>query len=87
MEQASPSQGRDADRARALSRIKLAATLLLLSTAAMVKGVRWAVYFDPAGLASVLTQVSASMHTHQLSIGVTGFDARKPPKSSRHDTR
>src|SRR3954469_13598029 len=35
MEQASPLQGRDADRARALSRIKLAATLLLVGTAVL----------------------------------------------------
>ena len=35
MDPASPLQGRDADRAKALTRIKLAATLLLLSTAAL----------------------------------------------------
>src|SRR3954469_24525870 len=45
MEQASPLQGRDADRARALSRIKLAATLLLLSTAALFVLAR---HFEPA---------------------------------------
>jgi uncharacterized membrane-anchored protein YjiN (DUF445 family) len=44
MEQASPLQGRDADRARALSRIKLAATLLLLSTAALFVVAR---HFEP----------------------------------------
>src|SRR3954466_8927402 len=48
MEQASPSQGRDADRARALSRIKLAATLLLLSTAALFIVAR---HFEPVNWA------------------------------------
>jgi len=44
MDPASPLQGRDADRARALARIKLAATLLLLSTAALFLAAR---HFEP----------------------------------------
>ena len=44
MDQASPLQGRDADRAKALARIKLAATLLLVSTAALFVVAR---HFEP----------------------------------------
>jgi uncharacterized membrane-anchored protein YjiN (DUF445 family) len=44
MDPASPFQGRDADRARALLRIKLTATLLLLSTAALFLVAR---HFEP----------------------------------------
>ena len=44
MDDASPLQGRDADRAKALARIKLAATLLLVSTAALFVVAR---HFEP----------------------------------------
>ncbi|WP_428674856.1 DUF445 domain-containing protein [Reyranella sp.] len=44
MDDASPLQGRDADRARELRRIKLAATLLLISTAALFGVAR---HFEP----------------------------------------
>lgn len=44
MDRASPLQGRDADRAKALTRIKLAATLLLVSTAALFVVAR---HFEP----------------------------------------
>ena len=44
MDDASPLQGRDADRAKALTRIKLAATLLLVSTAALFVVAR---HFEP----------------------------------------
>ena len=41
MNDASPVQGRDADRARELRRIKLAATLVLVSTAVLFMLFLW----------------------------------------------
>lgn len=51
-----------------------------LTTAAVTAGgMPWAAYFDPSGLAGVIAQNIAVLHTKSMAIGASPFDPRKPP--------
>jgi len=51
-----------------------------LATAAVTAGgMPWAAYLDPSGLAGVLAQNVAMLHTQAIAIGASPFDPRKPP--------
>jgi hypothetical protein len=51
-----------------------------VTTAAVTGGgMAWAAYLDPSGLAAVIAQNIAVLHTKSMSIGASPFDPRKPP--------
>lgn len=55
-------------------------TTMGLATAAVAGGgMTWAGYFDPSGMAAVIGQSIAMLHTKSISIGAGPFDAHKPP--------
>jgi len=52
---------------------------MALATAAVMNGLNWGAYFDPSGMATVIAQNMAMLHTKSISIGASAFDAHKPP--------
>jgi len=54
-------------------------TMALATAAVGVGGMTWAAYFDPSGMAAVIGQNIAMLHTTSISIGSGPFDPHKPP--------
>src|SRR6266498_2780802 len=53
---------------------------MALATAAVgVGGMTWAAYLDPSGMAAVIGQNMAMLHTKSIAIGAGPFDPHKPP--------
>ncbi|HYU25609.1 MAG TPA: hypothetical protein VEO74_10430, partial [Thermoanaerobaculia bacterium] len=53
---------------------------MALATAAVgVGGMTWAAYLDPSGMAAVIGQNIAMLHTKSIAIGAGPFDPHKPP--------
>ncbi|HEV2721100.1 MAG TPA: hypothetical protein VG323_13850, partial [Thermoanaerobaculia bacterium] len=52
---------------------------MTLSTVAVINGTSWGALFDPSGMAAVLAQNIAILHTKSISIGAGPFDPHKPP--------
>jgi hypothetical protein len=54
-------------------------TMALGMAGVIAGGMTWTAYFDPSGMAAVIAQNIAILHTKSISIGAGPFDVHKPP--------